>query len=312
MKTIITKKIAVAILAGLAWHASIAQHQLNFSQYFLHPSFINVASIGGYNNFSAGAFYRNQWTGFEGSPTYFGFDVSNPLAKNQALGLTAMQDKVGANTVSSVSVNYAIKFKLTEKNFISFGIAPTAVFQKKDLSMLNYRNPDPAFSSPTVNVVAPNVRFGAYFFSERYYIGLSSPNVLRNDLNNENGNVSKTSFDFNDIHLNFHAGYAVKMTEEWDFLPSVLLKYVNGAPMQVDVNAQLQYKRIFGFGLGYRSKDMISGLANVYVTKDLRLGYAFDWSLGQLSNYNSGTHELMLVLDLFSTKKKAVINSPRF
>jgi hypothetical protein len=54
----------------------------------------------------------------------------------------------------------------------------------------------------------------------------------------------------------------------------------------------------------------ISALAGFQVNNSLFIGYAYDREATQLTNYNSGSHELFLRFEL--VKRNVKIISPRF
>jgi hypothetical protein len=56
--------------------------------------------------------------------------------------------------------------------------------------------------------------------------------------------------------------------------------------------------------------NSLSFLANVSIAKTIRLGYIFDWQLGELRRYSSSSHEIFLGFD-FSKGKKQIVN-PRY
>ncbi len=86
---------------------------------------------------------------------------------------------------------------------------------------------------------------------------------------------------------------------------------VQGAPLSIDVNANvLLYDRLEA-GVGYRFDKSVTGLVNFRISPSLRVGYAYDYPTYNLSE--DGSHEIMLLfdLDLFGLKK-GYDKSPRF
>jgi hypothetical protein len=90
-----------------------------------------------------------------------------------------------------------------------------------------------------------------------------------------------------------------------------MFKGVSGAPLSVDVSANfLMYDRL-EVGASYRLDDSLSALINFGVTKDFRIGYAYDYTISDFSNANTnGSHELILLYDIDFAKKN--LKSPRF
>jgi hypothetical protein len=47
-------------------------------------------------------------------------------------------------------------------------------------------------------------------------------------------------------------------------------------------------------GISYRSHSALVGLLDFRLIPTLRLGYAYDYNLGRLSNFSKATHEIIL------------------
>ena len=56
-------------------------------------------------------------------------------------------------------------------------------------------------------------------------------------------------------------------------------------------------------------EDAIVGLIKLQISDQFRIGYTYDYSLGYLSNYQNGSHEIAIIYD-FRFRVKAV--SPRY
>jgi type IX secretion system PorP/SprF family membrane protein len=92
--------------------------------------------------------------------------------------------------------------------------------------------------------------------------------------------------------------------------PSVLLKGVKGAPLQCDFNLNGWFSDMLGLGVSYRTGDALVGMFELQVLPQLRIGYAYDYTISDLKSYNRGTHEIMLRLEIGGMKKEAL--SPRY
>jgi type IX secretion system PorP/SprF family membrane protein len=93
-------------------------------------------------------------------------------------------------------------------------------------------------------------------------------------------------------------GAILPLGENVSLRPSAVIKMVPHAPLTVDVNATMFFAKVIGVGVGYRtSKDLIFML-EFQSKRRFRMGYAFDMTLSPLRTSNSGSHELMIGLDL--------------
>ena len=66
----------------------------------------------------------------------------------------------------------------------------------------------------------------------------------------------------------------------------------------------------FELGFGWRINEFVSAIMNFVINKNLRLGYAYDHTLANYGQYNSGSHEVFFLYDL--VLKVRNIKSPRF
>jgi type IX secretion system PorP/SprF family membrane protein len=112
------------------------------------------------------------------------------------------------------------------------------------------------------------------------------------------------------MHFFGTLGYVFTISENLKFKPSTMVKMVQGSPISLDLNGSLFLNDMFEFGLSWREGDSIDAIIGVQATPSIRVGYAYDHTLTRLVDYNSGSHELMLLFDLDFAKKH--IKSPRY
>jgi hypothetical protein len=93
--------------------------------------------------------------------------------------------------------------------------------------------------------------------------------------------------------------------------PAMMANAVSGAPFCLDLTTNVLINYVFDIGVGYRFDDAISGLVNFRVIDSLRIGYAYDYTLSNLGNFNSGSHEIILLFDI-GKLGNGYDKSPRF
>ena len=156
------------------------------------------------------------------------------------------------------------------------------------------------------SVFSPNIGAGIYWYTDKYYIGFSVPNMLETTHYKE-GSVSILK---NSQHLYLVGGYVFEVSDKVLFKPAILGKMVSGAPMQVDVSANFMFNEKFVLGAAYRWDAAVSALAGFQINERWFIGYSYDFETGGLSKYNSGSHEVFLRYELAKLYKTVV--SPRF
>lgn len=302
---------AVILLAAVK---SQSQNQFHVSQYMLHHGFINPGAIGNSNALNGAMFYRNQWTNMPGAPIVMGLNFNKPFTNGKNhLGFTVVHDRIGVSKNFEFTATYAYRMKLGVNKYLSLGLSATLALMQSNYSIVSTTDAnDPIFSASTPTFVMPNSKFGAYYFSPKFYIGLSIPNLLENKVIYDNTYTGVTEFNAKNLHYFLHTGYSFTLNENLDLNPSLLMKQVTGSPLSIDVNLQLMYKKKFGVGASFRTTNELIGLLNYQISQSFRLAYAYDFNWGQLGSFSRGSHELMLIFKFIEKKGIPAIESPRF
>ena len=111
-------------------------------------------------------------------------------------------------------------------------------------------------------------------------------------------------------HYFVTAGYVFQVAEEIKLKPSTMIKSAFGAPTSVDLNINALFMEKFELGASYRTEDSFSGLVGFQVTPFLRIGYAYDSVMSEISAIASASHEVVITFDLISNPK--TLRSPRY
>ena len=101
-----------------------------------------------------------------------------------------------------------------------------------------------------------------------------------------------------DRHFFLMAGKTFKLNSVIDMVPSFVVKAVEDAPLSADVNLNFMFYEKLWIGGGYRFGDSFIGNIVYHFTPQFRAGYAYDYTLSDLGQYNTGTHEIMINYDL--------------
>ncbi len=310
------KHFYLLILVVTASNA-VAQNAPHYSLYTLQQSVINPAALGSYNYMNGGLLFKKQWVGIDKAPTTFVFDINTPLGKtNNALGLNLVSDKFGYTSSTQITVNYAYRLRLSYKNFVSFGVGAMANLYSANLSKVPTKDAnDPLLNGDIATQFTPNFKFGAYYFTDNFYFGLGMPNLLSTTYvaSSINNYSASTAFDYNQLHFFVHSGWQTNLGRNVKLMPSVMLKQVAGAPLQIDANVQFMLYSKLGIGASYRTMGTYIGLLNIQASKQLNIAYAYNYHTGALSPYTSGSHEVLLGFKLINTTKKMIpVDCPHF
>jgi type IX secretion system PorP/SprF family membrane protein len=311
MKNMNKATLYILILCGIMTaNISRAQFDPMFTQYMFNELAINPAYAGARECLSGTALYRQQWVGLDGAPSTITGTVHAPLMQQKVgVGLTFMNDKIGVSQRTSVTANGAYRIHMNSAN-LSFGLQLGLVSLSENLAQLDLQQ-DQQFSSNTGKRTAPNFGFGMYYSTPKWYAGFSIPRMLQNKMDVSSGSTEvKNQLKASDFHYLITGGSVHAITEAIKLRPNVMMKVVSGAPIQLDLNANVLFSDFIWTGLGYRSGDAINLMIGAYITKQLRLGYSYDYTLSALQDFNTGSHEIMLGYDLNFSKDKVI--TPRY
>ena len=286
----------------------VAQQDAQYTQYMYNPMNVNPAYAGSRDVLSIFGMHRTQWVGLEGAPVTNTFSLHTPLKEGRfGLGLSVVNDKIGPSDENSISVDFAYRIPM-ENSVLAFGIKGTANLLNVDYTKLDIYDPtDPQFENNIDNRFSPNVGAGVYWYSDKYYVGLSVPNFLETKHYDDNNSSALAK---ERMHYYLMGGYVFDLSSSVKFKPAILSKIVSGAPLQVDLTANFMFNDKFIVGGAYRWDAAASLMAGFQVSDKILIGYAYDMETTKLANYNSGSHELFLRFELFKSSVTAV--NPRF
>lgn len=301
------KKIILALSLLLSVLAS-AQQDPQYTQYMYNTINVNPAYAGSRGVLSVFGLHRSQWIGMDGAPTTNSFSINTPLAESRlGLGISLVSDKIGPTKENNVSTDISYYIPVSENYKLSFGVKGSLNFLDVDYSKLNIYDPsDPLFQNNIENKLSPNVGAGVYLHSDKTYIGLSIPHMLETKHYDDN----TYSVAQERMHMYLMGGHVFDLSYDLQFKPAVLAKYVNGAPLQVDLSANFWLYEKFTLGVAYRWDAAVSGLAGFQISDQLFIGYTYDAETTRLANYNSGSHEIFLRYEFLNYAKKVI--TPRF
>lgn len=307
------KKIILYITFFFYITSVSAQQDPEYTHYMYNMSVVNPAyatGIPAMMNF--GGLYRTQWVGAVGAPKTFTFFGHTAISDKVEAGLSFISDDIGdgAKKENNIYADFAYVLKLGGKNKLSLGLKAGLSSMQTNFNGFKFNDPatDMAFAE-NINATKPNIGVGAYYFRDNLYVGLSVPNLLKTKYIEEKSGVN--AFGAENIHTFITAGYVFQVNDMWKVKPAFMTKFVKGAPISIDLTANVLYNEKFELGAAYRIDDSVSALFNFNVTPTLRVGYAYDYTLTNLGQFNSGTHEIMLLFDL-DLLGKGFDKSPRF
>jgi len=303
--------LLLLLLNGSLFISAFAQTEPIYSQYMHNQLGINPAYAGNREALSLNFFQRKQWVGLDGAPQTSSISMDQSFKDNKlGWGVQLYDDRLGVEKATGTNFMLSSKIRVSEKGYLSGGLSVGLMNYKIDLINVSGRftSSDPAFYA-NLNKWVPNVGLGAFYNTDKFYAGISIPNVLKSKL---------SAFDLirsglqkvNNYHVFMSAGYVFDINEDLKIKPSTLIKMVSGAPVQVDLNTNFWLKEFFGFGFSYRTGDAFVTLLELQASNNIKIGYAYDRTISPYKYYNNGSHEFMLRYEIGNGKSKVM--STRF
>ena len=295
MKYYLTSLITILVIYLCIIDVSAQQTQ-SFSEYNFNPFIINSAYAGFENATEITVSSNSALTQFEGSPRNLALTINSPLNSNQiGVGGGIIRDQIGVTSITSIYGAYAYKipfdlkkdrpaYEIFNENVISFGITAGVQFYNDNLLELGIDD-DENFNE-NIRSTIPIVGAGFLWNTAQFYAGLSSPNLIGSITANNQIQLKNTYYAY--------AGYRFFTTpfNKVQIKPSVLTKYEDGAPLQVDINTTLNYNNKIEFGIGYRTTSSANVFVGLYAFNKLRFVYNYTQTFG--NSVLTNTHGLML------------------
>jgi type IX secretion system PorP/SprF family membrane protein len=303
------KKYIILIAIAITAVRISAQQELMISQYMFNSMVLNPAYAGTHDYWSTSLLHRSQWVKFDNAPrTQFLSADGQILGGKAGLGFNVSNDALGITNVLDINANGATHVNMG-KGKLSFGLRLGVSRYSAQLTDAVIKDvEDPVYANNINGTMIPRVGAGIYYYQSNFFAGVSIPSLLAVD-----DKISYTTTGVNSFyqkHIYVNTGMVFTPIPELAIKPSVLVK-VQGSNVNVDLNCNALFMNKFWFGAGYRTGDALVTMFEWNINPQLRIGYAFDYTLSAISKYSNNSHEVMLGYDL---GKAALVKtrSPRY
>lgn len=308
----------LALFFGIATSFQLfAQQDAQYTQYMFNTLSVNPAYAGSRGQLSFAGLYRSQWVGLNGAPETFTLNLHSPIRNSRlGYGVSIVNDNIGDGTVQETYLDAVLSYTIPVSDYakLSFGLKAGGNFLSLDFAKLRNFDAEVVQQDNIDNQFSPNFGLGVYYHTDKFYAGLSVPNILESEFfDNDSSDANSINFLAAErMNIYFITGYVFDLNGNLKFKPALLAKAVGGAPLQVDLSASFLFNERFSFGAAYRWDAAVSALAGFQITDQLMLGLAYDRETTELggSQFNDGSFEVFLRLELLKRFQRTV--SPRF
>ncbi|MEN0003272.1 MAG: PorP/SprF family type IX secretion system membrane protein [Bacteroidota bacterium] len=295
-----------------------AQQLSLFTQYRENQTIINPAAVEGDfltfgQNITFGASYRAQWVGFDNAPTTQTLRGSWINRDGSGASLMAgghiINDQTGPTGFTGIYGRVAaVVSGDPEYSGLSIGLSAGYVQFRVDGEEINLREEGDVLSDQNQNQMHPDVGAGIFYYQgvgdyDYFYGGISIPQVLGLDLTfqDDDGEYSLQRVR----HFYAQLGYIAFFGDDGGFLePSAWVKYVQGAPINADINLRYQLPGSVWIGAGVSTASNMHGEFgfilgdNIGADNLIKIGYGFDYSFSDFGPSVGGTHEINVSFSL--------------
>ena len=283
-----------------------------FSQFYANALYLSPSFAGATNEYRLAVNYRDQWPAVPGVfNTYsISFDKAMPNF-NSGIGVLATYDVAGSGNLSTTNIGllYSYDFNINKEWHIRPGVEFKFYYLGLDIGKLVFNSQitgsgtSPSVTPPPFDNVADiDFATSALVYNSRTWAGFTLDHLL----------TPKMSFYGNDatlpVKFNFYGGTQIlKQTRLRQKTQEILSVAVNfqkqGKFYQSDLGLYF-YKDPIIFGIWYRGiplvtsqvGDAIIGLIGIK-TKQLHIGYSYDFTISNLIGSTGGAHEISLVYE---------------
>lgn len=292
-----------------------SQQDAQYTQYMYNTMTVNPAYAGSRGQLSLAALYRSQWVGLEGAPKTFTLNLHSPILNSRVgYGLSVVNDNIGDGVVQETYIDAVVSYTIdvSRDAKLSFGLKGGGNLLSLDFNGLQKYQEEFVDSDNIDNKFTPNFGVGVYYHTDRFYAGLSAPNLLGSKHFDNSAGDSNNFLSVDRINFYMITGYVFDLNGNLKFKPALLTKVVSGAPLQLDLSGTFLFNEKFSFGAAYRWDASVSGLLGFQLNEQLMIGLAYDRETTDLggTRFNDGSFELFVRWELLKSYGRLV--SPRF
>ena len=289
------KKYIIFLFVLTAFQSIKAQQEPQFTQNNGHDAFIlNPATVGSNPKQLLRFFVRQNWAFFKDSPLTLGLSYQSLLKERHGLGALVYMDKFGPFQIFGAKASYAFHIPITKKSKLSLGLSAKfyqSSIRTEDLILINNNDQSIDMAQARGTATTADAEFGIYYYSPRFYAGISTSNLIQSKLNFSGVNDAR-------LFRHYFAVLGAKIPVKGDDFaiePFLNFRVINTLQPQLDAGLQFNiYKEQLKAGLLYRT----SGYASIYFaasySDNFLVSFSIDFIVNGLARYGALNYESVL------------------
>jgi type IX secretion system PorP/SprF family membrane protein len=315
------RKILFTFICAFFAMTSFAQQEQQYTQFMYNKLAYNPGYAGSHETACITGIVRNQWLGLEGAPNTQLLSFNMPIL-NQRVGIGAnlTRHTIGISQKLTLDGVYSYRIRMAtgtlglglqaSVRYFSNNFADSRLVSTLPMAM------DPSIPSSVRSKYVPNFGAGAYFSNERFYLGVSVPRLLNNNIDfNEAGTILAEE----KLHGYIMTGYLFDLSDNISFKPQALLKFATNSPFDADINGSFIFNKKYIAGLTYRLGgsstsavgESLDVMVGAQISNHLFFGLSYDITLSEVKDYSNGSIEAIVRYCIGKSAGEDIVN-PRF
>ncbi len=295
------KNLVIAIALFFAGNTLFfGQQTPDLEHYLVNPYLYNPAATGveGTKMFLD---YHKQWADFSGAPETQLFTFDKSFKKDKyGLGFKLINDEVNILGRTGGYLSYSYQFQIGKVQSIRFGVE-AGFLQNRVLfdKIIAEDSKEAVIFSNKQNSTNFDGAAGFIYKIQDFTLGFSAQNLIPTTFHYQNTATSNELVYRNIHHYYLNAMYDFHLGEsKWLIQPSILAKSAKGIPFVFDGNLTAKFDDMAWLTLRYKHNVGYSAGIGVLIANQVTIGYAYGMSSNDLSKYNTGTHEVILGVNI--------------
>ena len=285
-----------------------------YSQYFINGFVVNPALAGSDGTIKYEVRARDYLIGIKESPVTYTASVNGRLLRQKVAvrngKVTSQSGRVGMGgliyndrngMVNRIGMQYTYAYHIDfHDSRLSLGLSAALSQTRIDASKLDFNDPEPLLKEGFGNLTyVPDAALGVFYTKQEYYAGLTVSNLFQRS-------IHFGKFDYNYVmyrHYFLLGGTSFNVGTDAYIAPSFLLKATSNGMYQGEFSTRLSYKDDVWIGISYRTPQ-IAVLLTGFRTRNLFIGYAYEYNFNTIRSYSYGAHELNLIYRFGDTERR--------
>lgn len=324
------KKLAFILSVSIFLIAGARAQDIQYSQYYANPIYLNPASVGSTGMSRVGVNFRNQWPSLD--QTFLAYTAYydqyfDQINSGIGLIIQGSSESFTQTQLFEIGLAYSYRLQLSEKDFIQAGIQASfvsrdALFDRVILGTqldidrgVILGQPGEAFEGDS-QIRSADAHAGLMYYGEKAWFGVAAAHLLQPEISYLVDNSNQLP-----IKYSLHGGY------RFNLAPGDINDYFNnvdqersvaigfnykhqGQFSQLDIGAEFFFEPLV-LGVWYRglptkyelpNNESVVSLIGISFDSGLELGYSYDFPISKLGlNASGGAHEIS-VRYVFSSK----------